>query len=178
MRNLVVKYYFNIISNIISCQRRLKMARRRNLTPQAIAAKQIRRAREARQDYIDGIESVQQSPGVTLADNQESLIAMRTNWVNAMDTGYIAARLREYDFGRWKTKTKTRGADNWVAGIALAEPEITRFQVAFTPVRRQVSDTVRQMPNASFEQRLERMLANARGLHNNRYRPRRNMGGG
>lgn len=149
------------------------MAKKKRLTPAQITEKQINKVRNAKQDFINGVNAVDEAPGVTLASRPDSLSRMRTNWLDAFDSGFLVQRLEQQDLGKWKSKTSGKGADNWVDGIVRAQPEILAFQTAFTPIRRQVADEVRSMPNATFDDRMRRMVANATGLHANRYKARK-----
>lgn len=141
------------------------MAKR--LTPQEIADKQIRRASAAVGDFKKGVQGVDVSPTEKAAQNADGYVA---GIQDAVESGRWQARLRAVSKQAWIEATAGKGADRYASGIAAARPKIEAFQAAYGPIRDRIAATVNAMPSQTLEQRLEKMMANARGLAANKYK--------
>lgn len=140
------------------------------LTPEQIVDKQIRRAQQETQSYIDGVNAVTESPMAKAAANVEGYL----NGVQeAVASGRWQQALLDTSISDWKTQTAGKGGGRWSEGVAKARPKLIKFQREYTPIREAIAAQVDSMPNSTFEERMARMNANARGLHDRPYKGRR-----
>jgi hypothetical protein len=140
------------------------------LTPQEIADKQIKAATARVGDYRDGVLKTTKNPMQAAIAKKDKMVS---NFNAAMDDGSWEDGLNAVSVEEWKQRTASKGGDNYARGVAASRDKIVDFQTQFTPVRRQVAAEVASMPDNTFEERLERMRANAMGLHQFRFRKRR-----
>lgn len=140
------------------------------LTAQEIAEKQIKRSKAAVSDFRKGVQNTKKNP-MQLAKAKKN--KMRDNLIKAIDDGDWEAGLDSVSETEWKELTAGKGADNYSRGIEAAEQNIIDFQTQVKPHRDSVKAQVANMPNDSYDQRIERMVANANGMHNFKYRRRR-----
>jgi len=139
------------------------------LTPIEIAEKQIKAASQHVQDYRDGVRKTTKNPMERAKRSKDKMIS---NFQQAMSDGSYEEGLDSITLEEWREITAGKGGDNYVRGVQAAKNKIIAFQEQFTPFRRQVQQGVDQMPNDTLEQRMERMTANAMGLHQFRFRRR------
>lgn len=142
----------------------------RNLSPEEIAKKQVRRAQAAVQDYKDGVRNTQKKP-MELA--KAAIPKMVAAFNEAAENGTIAAGFDSVSDADWKDMTEKKGGANYSGGVAAALPKIEEFQRQFRPALQAASRVVEAMPSSTFEERLARMDTMARELHKFRFRRRR-----
>lgn len=140
-----------------------------DLTALEIAQKQIKRSKAAVGDYKKGVMDTKKNPMQLAKAKKEK---MRANLMAAIDDGDWEAGLDSVNVQDWKNLTSGKGADNYTRGIDAAEQKIIDFQTAIKPHRDSVKAAVQAMPDDTFDQRMERMVANANGMHEFRYRRR------
>lgn len=130
-------------------------------TAAQIAAKQVRRAQEAASDYTQGIENVTESPMAKAIKKKDK---MRANVLAAIDGGKWQAGLESIDLPTWKAKTAKLGGERYAGGVEAAADKIAAFHEEFQPFVQRVKAEVDAMPDSTPDQRIARMVANAKGL--------------
>lgn len=136
-------------------------------TPEQIVEKQIRAAQNAVQDYVAGVNAVTQSPNAEAA-KKASKYSQATQ--EAVSSGRYQRANEAVTLQDWKGPTVEKGQVRYAPGVAAARAKLIKFQRDYGPVRDGIADAVRAMPNDTFEQRIERMVKNARDLHANKYK--------
>lgn len=131
------------------------------LTPQQIADKQIRNAANAVQDYRNGVMNTDKNP-MQLAI--AAIPKMRNNFNAAIDSGRVADGFNSVSVQTWKNTTSKKGGDRYVDGITQAKPKIVAFQMQIAPFRAALQAELSSMPTDTADQRIAKMVANARGM--------------
>ena len=144
------------------------MARR--MTPQQIVDKQIARAQAAAPDYVAGVSAVTEAPNTKAAAKKDKYAA---NVAAAVANGTYEQANLAVGLAGWQGPAKEKGGARYAPGVAAAKPKLLAFQTAYQPVRQAVAAKVNAMPDDTFEQRLAKADANARGLHAQPYKKRR-----
>ena len=132
------------------------------LTPQQGADKLRVRISQSGQAYEQGINAVTVNPA-------ELAIANKQKWANSMmdaiNNDRFAKGLQGVTLTKWKSAAITYGVPRYTQGATKAGENYLAFAQKFYPYLAQVQATVNAMPSLTFEERLERMIANARALH-------------
>ena len=142
------------------------MAKRRK-TPEQIVDKQIQRAQQAVPDYIAGIDSVTESPNAKAAEKVNKYAA---GVQAAVQNGTFVEANMAVGLEPWKQAAKAKGQRNYAQGVADSKQKLLKFQRSYGPVRDAITDQVNSMPDDTFEQRLQKADAMARGLHSQPYK--------
>lgn len=138
-----------------------------DLSPQEIAAKQVKNARNAIGDFKKGVQNVKVNPMQAAA---RKIDKMRQGFIDAIDSGKVKAGFESVSQQDWIDATSGKGGDNWAKGIEGAQQKIIDFQTQIKPHRDNVKTRVNNMPNDTQEQRIDRMVANARGMAEFKFR--------
>lgn len=128
---------------------------------QEIAAKQIRRAQEASQDYVEGVRSVTEAPGQRAVKKKEKL---RANFNAAVDSGKWEANTAAVGLEEWKQVTAEKGGQRFASGVEAARPKIEAFQADLQAFLNSTKGEIDSLPDATPEQRDAKMLANVRRM--------------
>jgi hypothetical protein len=136
------------------------------LTPQQIADKQVRNATNAVQDYRNGVNAVTVNP---MDKAIASIQKMRNNFNAAVDSGKVQAGMASVGINAWKAAASKKGGDNYAGGITAAAGKILAFQTQIAPFRAQLQATIATMPTDTLDQRLQKMVANAKGMSTFRF---------
>lgn len=131
------------------------------MSPQEIAEKQVRRGQAASEDYVRGVRAVTVAPTAKAKEKKEK---MKAGILHALDSGKWEAGLDSVTLEDWKQTTETKGAQRYGSGIAEAEGRIAAFHAEFQPFLASVKAKIDAMPDATAEQRIQRMVANAREI--------------
>lgn len=131
------------------------------LTPQQIVDKQIKNASNAVQDYRNGVLNTDKNP-MQLA--VQAIPKMRNNFNAAVDSGKVAAGFNSVSLQTWKQQTATKGGDRYVDGVTKAKPKMLQFQMQIAPFRAALQQELASMPTDTPDQRIQKMVANARGM--------------
>lgn len=127
------------------------------LSPQQIADKMASRASAAQGDYTAGVQAVSVAPGAKAAAKKAQYVqnvqASADKW---------AARVGRVTLEQWKQST-TDKAGRFASGVTAAKPKIVEFWTSFGPFQDNITATVRNMPNATQEERINRAVAQMRG---------------
>tara|TARA_Y100000310_G_scaffold90304_1_gene87594 strand:- start:586 stop:1002 length:417 start_codon:yes stop_codon:yes gene_type:complete len=127
------------------------------LSSRQIAQKQAQRAAAAQTDYVDGVRAVSRAPGEAAAAATDKY---RQNTAASVD--------------KWAERTRSVSRESWIAsveakasrfsqGVAAAEDKTTQFWDEFGPFLDRVTEQTRAMPSTTAEDRINRMVAQARG---------------
>lgn len=138
-------------------------------TAAEIVEKQIRKAAGAVQDYKDGVRSVEESPTAAAARKVDKY---KAGILEAIDDGSYVDGLNSVSREEWIEKTVDKGGSNYAKGVERSRNKLMEFQEQIMPVRARVREQVRAMPNDTFDERMARMEANARGLHEFKFKKR------
>lgn len=134
---------------------------------QEYAEKWSRRTSAAVPDYTAGVDRVQTAPGAAAAQAEA---AMRAGINEAIDSGRWAANVGSVSLNDWQEATKTKGAARLADGVNSARmkvEEIARINLANIE---RVTDRVRRLPKATFNDRLQRMIQYATEMNQNKVR--------
>lgn len=129
--------------------------------PRKAAAKQIRRAQEASQDYVEGVKGVKVSPMQKAKAKQEKL---KANFNAAVDSGKWAAGLDGWSLEAWADITAKKGGERYASGVEAARDDINAFHDEFSQHVERVKAVVDAMPDTTPEQRIQKMVTNARKM--------------
>jgi hypothetical protein len=127
--------------------------------PNKVTDKQIANVRNNVQSYIDSINDVKESPGKKAARKKEKY---RANVLASVDKW--AANVADQDLGDWQAITTKKGGERIASGMEEARPKILAFQQQFQPFIAGVKKELDEMPDATPEQREQKMLANVRKM--------------
>jgi hypothetical protein len=116
----------------------------------------------AQQRYTEGVQSSQVDVVGRAVAAQGKLLA---NVTQAISSGYWARRLADVGTAGWKQATLAKAA-NFSVGIAAGEDKYRTAMQTWLPIIQSTSQQVQSMPNASFQDSLNRMTAFATALHN------------
>ncbi len=129
--------------------------------PKKAGEKQIRRAQEASQDYVNGVNDTQKNPMQRAKAKKEKL---KLNFNQAIDNGTWEAGLDSVSFEEWKRLASSKGGERYASGVQAAADDIAAFHAEFAPHVQRTQQEIDGMPDTTPEQRLQRMLHNARSL--------------
>lgn len=129
--------------------------------PKKITEKQIRRAQNATQDYVSGVENVSESPTAKAAKKKDK---MRAGINAAIDSGKWEDGLMSVSLEQWKERTAKKGGERYASGVADSADRVEEFHAEFAPFMASVQAKIDQMPDTTAEQRIARMVANAQAL--------------
>lgn len=129
----------------------------------AVTAKQIRRAQAATQDYQAGVSGVTESPTAAAAKKKDKL---KAGFNAAVDSGKWEAGLASVSLDDWKAMTLKKGGERYATGVADSQQKTQDFHEQFSAFLAQHMSTIDAMPDTTQEQRLAKMMANARGIAN------------
>ena len=129
--------------------------------PGKATERQIRKAQASVTDYIDGVQGVTESPTLQASRKKEK---MRAGINAALDSGKWEDGLLSVTLDSWKASTVKKGGERYASGIADSEEKTRAFHEEFSSFVGSVQDKVRQMPDTTLDQRLQRMMENARAM--------------
>ena len=129
-------------------------------SPDKIAKKYEDNAVASQKEFSEGVKSVDVCPTHLAADKMDK---MRAGWLEAFDSGYIEAQLRAVPLAEWKDLADDPA--KWIAGIRKkGVPGQKRFWRAWIPILESHKAELATMTDETLEDRLQIMMANARGL--------------
>lgn len=129
--------------------------------PQAVTDKQIQKAQNAGQDWLNSINDVQDSPMAAAAAKQQKML---TNLTASVTSGKWAAGLLAVSTQAWQQACATKGQARYGAGVAAAKDKILAFQTQWQPFVTAQAAKVNQMPDLTLEDRLNKASAMGRAL--------------
>ena len=125
-----------------------------------IVRKQIERTEGAIEDFKDGVRDCKVDPiAEALKKNDKRKAKLmesftKKTWENTM------SKLNKSD---WQNPTLAK-ADNLATGIRASEGKIRNFHTKFEPIRRNIQDAVRAMPDTTESQRDARVIENLKRM--------------
>ncbi len=123
------------------------------VTPQQFAEKWARRTGQATQDYIAGVRGVREAPGQQAAEKADKLLAGVTRSIN---DGKWQARVSAVSLQSWQDAAVNKGAQRIAAGVQGAQNKMTRFASEVLPYLDNVVAEVKNMPDMTLEDRINR----------------------
>lgn len=120
-----------------------------------VTAKQIRNAQNGAQSYVEGVQDVKDAPGKKAARKKDKYKANVNAAVDKWAENVEAVSLDE-----WQRAASGKGAERFAPGIEAARDKISAFHAEFQPFVAQVKAELDAMPDATPEQRKQKMLAN------------------
>lgn len=127
--------------------------------PAKVTAKQIRNATNGATSYVEGVMDVKEAPGQRAARKKEKYRANVTASVDKWAENTAAVTL-----GEWQDSVSTKGAARFAPGVEAAQPKIQAFHEQFQPFVATLKKALDDMPDATPDQREQKMLANVRGM--------------
>lgn len=143
------------------------MAKLAGMTPQQIAQKLANNAAAAAPQYQASIKAVVDNPCAKAAAAKSSWL---TNVTASAD--YWAARVGAVTLQQWQNACIQKGAQRLGQGIQAAAQKIVQFWTQWFPILQDGMNQVRNMPKATFADRMNRMQFMANFLHQNGQRRR------
>lgn len=132
-------------------------------TPTQAAAKLKTRIQQSGQMYSDGVNAVQVNPA-------EKAIAAKDKWAasiqEAIANDRYAKGLAPVTLQSWKNATITYGVSRYTQSADKAGANYQKFAEKFFPFLQTEMATINNMPTTTFEERLNKMVASARAIHN------------
>jgi hypothetical protein len=112
--------------------------------------------------YTEGVQATQVDVVARAISAQPKLLA---NFQQAVTSGFWARRLSERGTAGWKQATVAK-ASNYATGIAAGVDDYQAAMQTWLPIIQSAAASVKGMPNATFQDSLNRMTAFATALHN------------
>lgn len=112
--------------------------------------------------YSEGVQATQKDVVALAISAQPKLL---TNFQQAVSSGFWARRLQARGTAGWKAQTLAK-AGNYATGIAAGAADYQTAMQTWLPIIQSAAAAVAGMPNASFQDSLNRMTAYATALHN------------
>jgi hypothetical protein len=126
------------------------------------AEKWARRLKQATPDIKLGVERTTVNPADLAIASLDKMLA---GFVEAMNSGKIEAGLRNVTLADWKDSMLRKGLSNLAAGVDGAQNKVTRKAGALLQAVDAAQGVVANMPDLTFEDRLNRMTAFSRSMH-------------
>jgi hypothetical protein len=140
------------------------------LSSAEIVEKQIRTAADRLEDLRKGIRESVKNPMERAKKRKEK---MRRNFNKALEDGTWEAGLDSISHETYKRITEEKAGERYVSGLESARDVMLDFQEQIKPVRDALEKKIDGMPDDTYENREARMLANARGLRQFKFRRKR-----
>lgn len=125
-------------------------------TAAEVAQKWSQRSQAAAADYTAGVERVSVAPG-------EKAAAAATTWLARLNDPATVAKFKRkvsaVDLATWKAAASQYGSARYSQGVAAKEPKMAKALSTLLPFIDAGVAQVKRMPNATFEDRLQRSRA-------------------
>jgi hypothetical protein len=131
------------------------------MSPEESLKRFQQRASAASGDYKAGIQRVSENPMEKAASRQDQYLA---GIQEAVASGRWAAGLRSTSLEGWKAQASTKGASNFATGVQNLSARKSRNMVNNFRIVNAVAEQVRALPDVSFEDRINRMVAQVRTM--------------
>jgi hypothetical protein len=140
------------------------------LSPQQVADKWASQTKASTGNYIAGVRGCQVNPGELAAQAQDKYAA---GVQEAVSSGRYADGCRSVSPSQWKDACEKTGAQRISSGVDKGKAKAATFFAEFLPQQAVVTEQTKAMPSTTLEDRLARMVAQARGVAALRMRKRR-----
>jgi len=128
--------------------------------PRKVADKWARRLAGATEDIRDGVQGVDVAPSQQAVKKKGK---MRAKLLEAIDTGKWERNLLDVSLEEWR-ELMLAGIDRIAGGAESKKGKMEKFMSKFLPYLERVKEEVNRMPDETFEQRLQKMIAMVRKL--------------
>ena len=122
------------------------------------------------QSYIAGVRATTANPGELAAASADKYAE---GCREAVASGRYQDGCRSVSPAQWKDACEKTGAPRISSGVDKGRAKMQVFLAEFLPQQEAITAQVRQMPSSTLEQRLDRMVAQARLTSQIRVRGRR-----
>lgn len=130
-------------------------------TAAEVAQKWSRNAQAGQQDYTAGVNRVTQSPTAAAAAAGATWQA-RVSSQAALQK--FQRKLNAVSLDEWKTRTTSVGAQRFAQGVAASESKMQSAMTSLLPFIDNLKAQVKSMPNATLQDRIQRMNAWVMGM--------------
>ena len=128
-----------------------------------VAAKWGRNLKAAGQDIALGVDQTTENPAQAAI---EALDKMLARFVEAMQSGKTRRGLERVTLEQWKNAMKNVGIGRIASGVdAKGLPKMQSFMTEFLPFLENVAAQMEGMPDTTFEDSVNRMVAQVRATH-------------
>lgn len=131
------------------------------LTPEQFQEKHARNLKASTTDITRGVEAVTVAPTLKAAEATDK---MRAGILASIDSGKWARRLKSVSLEEWKSKMLTKGVPRISAGIDEAKDKVIEFASELLPHIDSVQAKIKNMPNVTLDDNINRMVAFTRGM--------------
>ena len=128
---------------------------------QEYAEKWARRTRAATEDVRRGVERVDTAPGELAAQNEAALVQ---NFVESVNSGRWAARVRGVSLQDWKAATIDKGIPRIAQGVESAQPKMARIAAELLPAVDAAAAAANALPKVTLEDSIQRMTTFVRKM--------------
>lgn len=133
----------------------------KNLTPQQIAEKQMRRTKAATQDMVTGVQNVTEAPSKKAVAKKNKAIQ---NWNQAMQSGRWERNLGAVTLDQWKAAMIDKGVSRVAAGVDASKDKLEAFYGQLLPFQADLSKKVNALPDLTIEDSIQRATVWIRGM--------------
>jgi hypothetical protein len=135
----------------------------KNLTPQQIAEKQMRRTKAATTDMVNGVNAVSVAPSkLAVAKKQKAV----NNWNEAMQSGKWERNLGRVTLDEWKKSMIEKGVGRVAAGVDASQAKLEAFYSELIPFQADLSKKIDSLPDLTVEDSIQRASTWIRGMSN------------
>lgn len=134
-----------------------------NISAADVAAKWVQNIGAATQSIRNGVAAVTESPTASAARSAD-LWQQRVSAPAAKDK--FVANLNRVSLEDWRTAMLSKGVNRVAAGAQASQQKFAAFMQQFLPFVQGVAQRVRQMPKATLEDRINRMVEQVRQTAN------------
>lgn len=131
-------------------------------TPSQYADKWGRRLNAATTDIQNGVNSVNQAPGVAAAAAADRMLQ---NLTQAVTSGFWAQRVSSVSLADWKGAMLNKGVGRIAAGVSQAQKSKLPVWTALLNAVDSAKSSVDAMPKGSLSDSINRMTAFATAMH-------------
>lgn len=131
------------------------------VTPEEYQEKHARRLKGSIEDMRRGVERVTESPTAKAAGKKEK---MRAGINKALDDGKWERGLKRVSLDDWKSTMINKGLGRVAAGVDGAKEKTIAFAAELLPFQDSLKAKVKDMPDVTLEDNLNRMTTYVRGM--------------
>lgn len=126
---------------------------RKMQSPQQVAKRWADSVRNNVQRYVDGIDSVTESPTQKAA---AAVDRYQAGVNKAVSEGKFQDGCNAVTLEDWKSRAKNKGKANMATGATEAEPRVAKVMASLLPYTASVSDQIAAMPKGTLEDSIAR----------------------
>lgn len=109
--------------------------------------------------YTAGVQSTTKNPGELAAQAKDKY---QQGVIDAVQSGRYEEGCRSVSPAQWKEACIKTGAPRISSGVDKGKPKVQVFMAEFLPAQEQITQATRAMSSATLDDRLNRMVAQAR----------------